>query len=76
MAAPKPVRAMRFDRLKVFTGSANPALARANDELALPVNTFSLSNLIARTGFGAAIPLQEYDVLGNSTRDFGTAGVR
>jgi ribose-phosphate pyrophosphokinase len=29
MAAPKPVRAMRFDRLKVFTCSANPALAHA-----------------------------------------------
>jgi len=29
MAAPKPVRAMRFDRLKVFTCSANPALANA-----------------------------------------------
>ena len=27
MAAPKPVRAMRFERLKVFTGSANPKLA-------------------------------------------------
>ncbi len=27
MAAAKPVRAMRFDRLKVFTGNANPALA-------------------------------------------------
>lgn len=29
MAAQEPVRAMRFDRLKVFTGSANPALAKA-----------------------------------------------
>ncbi len=27
MAAPKPVRAMRFDRLKIFTGNAHPALA-------------------------------------------------
>src|SRR6266446_3808754 len=27
MAAPKPVRVMNPDRLKVFTGSANPALA-------------------------------------------------
>jgi ribose-phosphate pyrophosphokinase len=27
MAAPKPVRAMNSDRLKIFTGSANPALA-------------------------------------------------
>ena len=27
MAAPKPVRAMSSDRLKVFTGNANPALA-------------------------------------------------
>ncbi len=27
MAAPKPVRAMRFDRLKIFTGNANPTLA-------------------------------------------------
>jgi ribose-phosphate pyrophosphokinase len=27
MAAPKPVRAMNPDRLKIFTGSANPALA-------------------------------------------------
>src|SRR5436309_2030735 len=27
MAAAKPVRAMRFDRLKVFTGNANPTLA-------------------------------------------------
>ncbi len=28
MAAPKPVRKMSFDRLKVFTGNANPALAQ------------------------------------------------
>lgn len=28
MAAPKPVRKMSFDRLKVFTGNANPTLAR------------------------------------------------
>ena len=28
MAAPKPVRAMRSDKLKVFTGNANPALAQ------------------------------------------------
>jgi ribose-phosphate pyrophosphokinase len=27
MAAPKPVRAMRFNHLKVFTGNAHPALA-------------------------------------------------
>src|SRR6516162_5931642 len=27
MAAPKPVRAMSSDRLKIFTGNANPALA-------------------------------------------------
>ena len=27
MAAPKPVRAMNPERLKIFTGSANPALA-------------------------------------------------
>jgi len=27
MAAPKPVRAMSFDRVKIFTGNANPALA-------------------------------------------------
>ncbi|MDQ6706069.1 MAG: ribose-phosphate pyrophosphokinase [Acidobacteriota bacterium] len=27
MAAPKPIRAMNPDRIKVFTGSANPALA-------------------------------------------------
>ncbi len=27
MAAAKPIRAMRFDRLKVFTGNANPTLA-------------------------------------------------
>jgi ribose-phosphate pyrophosphokinase len=27
MAAPKPVRAMRFNHFKVFTGNANPALA-------------------------------------------------
>src|SRR6201985_106993 len=27
MAAPKPVRAMRFNYFKVFTGNANPALA-------------------------------------------------
>jgi ribose-phosphate pyrophosphokinase len=27
MAAPKPVRAMNPDRIKIFTGSANPALA-------------------------------------------------
>jgi ribose-phosphate pyrophosphokinase len=29
MAAPKPVRAMNPDRIKIFTGSANPALAEA-----------------------------------------------
>lgn len=28
MAAPKPVRAMNPDRIKIFTGTANPALAR------------------------------------------------
>ncbi len=28
MAAPKPVRAMTFDHFKVFTGNANPELAR------------------------------------------------
>ena len=28
MASPKPVRAMNPDRIKIFTGSANPALAR------------------------------------------------
>jgi len=27
MAAPKPIRAMNPDRIKIFTGSANPALA-------------------------------------------------
>ncbi|HUS08621.1 MAG TPA: ribose-phosphate pyrophosphokinase [Bryobacteraceae bacterium] len=27
MASPKPVRAMNFDRVKIFTGNANPALA-------------------------------------------------
>ena len=27
MAAPKPVRTMRFNHFKVFTGNANPALA-------------------------------------------------
>jgi hypothetical protein len=27
MAAAKPVRAMRFDQLKIFTGNANPVLA-------------------------------------------------
>jgi ribose-phosphate pyrophosphokinase len=27
MAAPKPIRAMRFNHFKVFTGNANPALA-------------------------------------------------
>ena len=27
MAAPKPVRSMRSDRLKVFTGNSNPTLA-------------------------------------------------
>src|SRR5208282_5669018 len=27
MAAPKPVRAMRFNHFKVFSGNANPALA-------------------------------------------------
>src|ERR1700684_1207150 len=27
MAAPKPVRAMNPDRIKIFTGSANPAVA-------------------------------------------------
>ncbi len=26
MAAPKPVRTMRFNHFKVFTGNANPAL--------------------------------------------------
>jgi len=29
MAAPKPVRAMNPDRIKIFTGSANPSLAEA-----------------------------------------------
>jgi ribose-phosphate pyrophosphokinase len=29
MAAPKPVRAMNPERIKIFTGSANPALAEA-----------------------------------------------
>src|SRR5688500_19004850 len=29
MAAPKPARAMRSDKLKVFTGNANPALAQS-----------------------------------------------
>jgi len=28
MAAPKPVRMMNFDRIKIFTGNANPALAK------------------------------------------------
>ena len=28
MAAPKPVRGMTHDRLKIFTGNANPALAQ------------------------------------------------
>ena len=28
MAAPKPIRSMSHDRLKIFTGNANPALAR------------------------------------------------
>ena len=28
MAAPKPIRAMTHDRLQIFTGNANPALAR------------------------------------------------
>src|SRR3974390_1908030 len=27
MAAPRPVRPMRFDQMKIFTGNANPALA-------------------------------------------------
>src|ERR1700689_3730977 len=27
VAAPRPVRRMRFDQLKIFTGNANPALA-------------------------------------------------
>src|ERR1700726_2648015 len=27
MAAPRPVRRMRFEQLKIFTGNANPALA-------------------------------------------------
>ena len=27
MAAPKPVRAMNSDRIKIFTGTANPKLA-------------------------------------------------
>src|ERR1700736_6678770 len=27
MAAPRPVRRMRFDQMKIFTGNANPALA-------------------------------------------------
>src|SRR4030081_3164451 len=27
MAAPRPVRTMRFDQMKIFTGNANPALA-------------------------------------------------
>src|SRR5258708_24546727 len=34
MAAPRPVRAMNFDRVKVFSGNANPALvAEVCDEL-------------------------------------------
>ena len=28
MAAPKPIRAMTHDRIKIFTGNANPALTR------------------------------------------------
>ena len=38
MAAPKPVRAMRFNHFKVFTGNANPALAaEICDELGCPL---------------------------------------
>ena len=36
---------------------SSAAIARARVGLALPVKTFSLSNLIARIGFGAAMPL-------------------
>lgn len=28
MAAPKPIRKMRFNHFKIFTGNANPALAK------------------------------------------------
>lgn len=47
MAAPKPVRVMDYDRIKIFSGNANPALAREICEcLNLPlaassVKTFS-----------------------------------
>jgi ribose-phosphate pyrophosphokinase len=43
MAAPKPVRAMNPDRLKIFTGSANPALAEEMcGNLGIPLGKASL----------------------------------
>ena len=43
MAAPKPVRAMNPDRLKIFTGSANPALAEEIcGYLGIPLGKLSL----------------------------------
>src|SRR5439155_7791168 len=43
MAAPKPVRAMNSDRLKIFTGSANPALAEELCRgLGIPLGKISL----------------------------------
>src|SRR5437899_12688575 len=43
MAAPKPVRAMNPDRLKIFSGSANPALAEEMCRcLGIPLGKVSL----------------------------------
>lgn len=43
MAAPKPVRAMNADRIKIFTGSANPGLAeQMADVLGLTVGRMKL----------------------------------
>jgi len=43
MAAPKPVRAMNPDRLKIFTGSANPALAEElSNCLGIPLGKASI----------------------------------
>src|SRR6266576_5314507 len=43
MAAPKPVRAMNPDRIKIFSGSANPALAEeVCGSLGIPVGKVSL----------------------------------
>ena len=45
MAAPKPIRMMDSERIKIFTGNANPALAEEIcDVLGLPVGAASVKN--------------------------------